>query len=104
MTQQKVYLYTKINGCVHVTHLNHKKLQTATHLLTAGLEVRLERDSRKAVSVRQELECLFFSSQNEVPGETGPGLAQVRAGMAFMPGREVPALGSWPTGRKDMAS
>lgn len=24
--------------------------------------------------------------------------------MAFMPGGEVPTLGSWPTGRKDMAS
>lgn len=45
-----------------------------------------------------------FSNQNEVPGETGPGLAQVRVGMAFMPSGEVPALGSWPTGRKDMAS
>lgn len=45
-----------------------------------------------------------FSNQNEVSGETGLGLAQVRAGMAFMFDGEVPALGSWPTGRKDMSS
>lgn len=45
---------------------------------------------------------VFFSNQTEVPGETGLGLAQVRAGMAFMLNGEVPALGSWPTGKKDM--
>ena len=46
----------------------------------------------------------FFPNQNEVSGETGLGLAQVRAGVAFMLEGEVPALGNWPTGRKDVAS
>lgn len=41
----------------------------------------------------------FFSNQNEFSGETGLGLAQVRAGMAFMLNGEVSALGSWPRGR-----
>ena len=47
---------------------------------------------------------VFFSNQNEVSGETGLGLTQVRAGVAFMLGEEVPALGSWPTGRKDLTN
>lgn len=75
VTQQKVYLYTKINGCVYITHLIHKKLQLATQLLTVGLEVRLERDALMKSCLCKTGTRVFFSNQNEVSGETGPGLA-----------------------------